>query len=215
MMPRAIDCVELLAIAQAAWRVNGNELIQASKDGRIPNVTLVKETAYNNVPTVEVTDEDRTQAAAMREYISQRVMLSKLTGRSLSEFINKINEIIVNDKVNPRNAGLIAWAPKVYSDLQKSDTAQQEFGLLALTSKYIGTVGSKVELEFHTVTKRWTNNYGCFRYSGHDGNGNLVGFLSKNDYPLVAKIRARVKAQETGRLSGGKTTYLNYTKPVN
>ncbi len=48
-------------------------LAEASKDGRIPNGTLVKETAYNNVPTVEVTDEDRTQATAMREYISQRV----------------------------------------------------------------------------------------------------------------------------------------------
>lgn len=214
MMPRAIDCIELLAIAQAAWRVNGNELIQAAKDGRIPNGTLVKESVYNNVPTVEVTAEDRTQAVAMREYITQRVMLSRLTGRSLSEFVNKINDIIIEEKTNPRNAGLVAWAPKVYSDLQKSDEAQQEFSLLGLSSGYLGRLGDKVELEFHTITKRWTSNYNCFRYTGHDGNGNLVGFLSKNDYPAVVKLKARIKAHETGRLSGGKTTYLNYTKAI-
>lgn len=213
-MPKTIDCVELLAVAQAAYRTNGNQLLRKSTKEYIANGILVKEFVYHNKPTVTVTDEDHTQARAMRDYITQRTMLSKLTGRMLNEFINKISDIISKEKTNLSDAGLLAWAPKIYADLLKSDEAQQEFSLLGLSSGHIGSLGDRVELEFHTVTKRWNKNYGCFRYSGHDGNGNLVGFLSKNDYPSIVRIKARVKAHETGRLTQGKTTYLNYTRAL-
>jgi hypothetical protein len=213
-MAKTINCVELLAVAQAAYRTNGNQLLREPKDGLVPNGTLVKEFVYRNKPTVEVTEEDRTQARAMRDYINQRIMLSKLTGRTLSDFIVKLGVIISEDKVGIVNAGLAAWAPKVYSDLLKTDEAQQEFSLLGISSGYIGSLGDKVELEFYTITRRWTKHYGCFRYTGHDGQGNLIGFLSKNEYPKYVKLKARVKAHETGRLTQGKTTYLNYTKAV-
>ena len=213
-MAKTINCVELLAIAYAAYRQNGNELLRDSVKDRVANGVLVKEFAQHGKPTVTVTDEDRTQARAIRDYITQRVMLSKLTGKQLSEFIYKISSIISEEQTSAINAGLIAWAPKIFVDLQKSDEAQQEFSMLGISSVYIGAVGSKVELEFHTITKRWTNHYACFRYTGHDGNGNLVGFLSKHDYPAVVRLKARIKAHETGKLTGGKTTYINYTKAI-
>lgn len=213
-MSRTIDCVELLAVAQAAYRTNGNQLLRESTQEHIANGILVKEFVYHNRPTVTVTDEDRTQARAIRDYITQRTMLSKLTGRMLNEFINKISDIISKEKTNLSDAGLLAWAPKIYADLLKADEAQQEFSLLGLSSNYLGSVGTRVEIEFHTITRRWNNNYGCFRYSGHDGNGNLVGFLCKHEYPPVVRIKGRVKALDTGRLTQGKTTYLNYTRAL-
>ena len=213
MAGSTISCVELLAVAQAAYRENGNELHQSSKDGKVANGILVKEAVYNNKPTVTVTDEDRVHAQNIKDYITQRVMLSKLTGKSLNEFIVKIGDILVQESTSIRNAGLLTWAPKVYADLQKAEDVNQELSVLGITSKYIGQVGSKIEIEFHTVTKRWTQ-FGCFRYVGHDGNGNLIGFLSKHEYPAVVKIKARIKNCEISKFSGGKTTYLNYTKQV-
>lgn len=216
-MAKTINCVELLAVAQAAYRTNDNSFIGHIKETDKPYISngiLVKEFVYHNKPTVEVTEEDRTQARAMRDYITQRIMLSKLTGRHLSDFIVKLGTIISEDKVGIVNAGLVAWAPKVYNDLLKSDEAQQEFSLLGISSGYIGLLGDKIELEFYTITRRWNKHYGCFRYTGHDGQGNLIGFLSKNEYPKQVKLKARVKAHETGRLTQGKTTYLNYTRAI-
>lgn len=213
-MAKMIESVGLVAVAQAAFRTNGNQLLKDAKGELNSNGMLVKEYVYHGKPTVTVTEEDHAQAEVIRGYITQRVMLSKLTGRKLSDFIVKIGEMLDPATTSIKNAGLVAWAPKVYADLLKADEQQQEFSHLGITSGYLGRVGEKIEFEFHTVSKRWTNVYNCFRYAGHDGKGNLVGFLCKHDYPAVVKLKARIKATETAKISGGKTTYVNYTRAI-
>jgi hypothetical protein len=214
-MSKSVDILELLSVVQAAYRINGFAMLREAKDDKNSNGVMVKAHYYEpEKHRITVTDDDRTQAEAIRSYLTQRSMLAKLTGRALSDFATSIAEKLENEKASLRDAGILTWAPKVCADLQKADEAQQDFARISITSNFIGKLKSKVEIDFTTISKRWNNNYNCFRYTGHDGNGNLIGFLSKHDYPAQVRIRGNVKAHENGRLTSGKTTYLNYTKAV-
>jgi len=163
---------------------------------------------------IELLPEDSVTAEEIKNYILQRVMLSRLTDKALGDFIENISSLLEKDQVNTKHAGILAWAPKVYADLTKADDQRQEMYAISRSSRYIGKVGDKVEIDFTTITKRWNNNYGCFRYTGHDSEGNLVGFLSKNDYASQVKIKGRIKATEESRYTNGRTTYLNYTREL-
>lgn len=214
-MAGSIDTVELLTVAQAAYRINGSAMLKESTADKIANGVMVKAHYYEpSKHRITIIDDDRTQAVAVRSYITQRVMLARLAGTPISDFAATIADTIEKDTVSLRNIGLLAWAPKVCADLQRADDTKQKLSLAGIGSNYIGAIGNKVELEFTTIGRRWSNNYQCWRYSGHDAHGNLVGFLSKNDYPATVQIKGRIKAHEIGRESQGKTTYLNYTRAL-
>ena len=57
------------------------------------------------------------------------------------------------------------------------------------------------------------HEYNCFRHFGHDGKGNLIGFLNKKE--LSGIIVGKVKKQEVSNFNNnGKVTYLNYVKEL-
>ena len=208
-----MNTVDLLAVAQAAYRINGNALLKDTRNDLIANGVLVK-AHLAGTTKLELIPDDTDQATAIKSYISQRVMLSRLIGKPLGDFVEQIGDLLEKEQVNKKNAGILAWAPKVYADMIKADDNSQDIARIATTSRYIGKVGDKVELEFHTIIKRWNANYNCYRYTGHDGKGNLIGFLCKNDYPAIIKLKARIKACEESRFTNGRTTYINYTKEI-
>jgi uncharacterized protein (UPF0332 family) len=214
-MGGSVSTIQLVTIAQAAYRTNGNQLLRESKDGKVANIALVKAQIDPGASTkIELLPEDATKAEEIKNYILQRVMLSRLTNKALGDFIENIGVLLDKDQVNAKHAGILAWVPKVYADLTKADDQQNEMYAISRSSRYIGKVGDKVEIDFTTITKRWNNNYGCFRYTGHDSDGNLVGFLSKNDYPAQVKIKGRIKATEESKYTNGRTTYINYTREL-
>lgn len=208
-----INTLQLLAIASAAFRINGYAILKESTTDKIANGIMVK--YHINEPSkskLEVMSEDIEQAQVIKDYVTQRITISRLTGKPVSEFIEQIAMLLDQDTANVREAGIVTWAPKVYADLVKTDEQQVEFSSLGVTSKFIGCIGDKITLDFTTVSRRWNQNFGCWRYSGHDGKGNLIGFLSKTDYPAQVCIKGRIKAHEQSRFTNGKTTYINYTK---
>lgn len=211
----AINVLEAITLAVAAYRVNGNAVLSAgTPEHPVPNATLVKSSLFKQSTELQVTDEDRNRAEEIKAHITQQVMLTRLTGKSLTDFVERIGLIVEKETAPRTEAGIIVWVPKVYADMIAHDNQHHELAINGHSSNYIGRIGDKIELEFTTVIKRWNKEYLCYRYTGHDGNGNLVGFLCKHEYPAVVKLRAKVKAQEHSKFSGGKTTYLNYTKAI-
>lgn len=214
-MANSVNVLDVLSVACAAYRINGNEVLRESKDNKIANGVLVKAHYLDN-KKIEVTDEDCLQAQEVKDYISQRVMLFKLTGSPVSDFVQNIFELVEKDTVHLHKLGLLVWAPKVKADLVKVDDQRQELSVLSFGSQYLGKVGDKIETEFVAVTERWTTAYNCYRYTGHDNKGNLIGFLTGNKLSKLdgVKIKGRIKTIENGRFTGGKTTYLNYVKEI-
>jgi hypothetical protein len=213
----AIKVIDVIAAAVAAYRANGNAIVNRSGDLAFPvtNVTLVKQ--YITEPTksqLAVTDEDIASAEEIKSHILQKVLVSRLSGKAISDFVERIGLIVEDETTSRSNIGILVWTPKVYNDLITADAQQHELTVNGFTSKYLGSKGDHVVLEFTTVIKRWNKTYQCYRYTGHDSNGNLVGFLSGTDFPATVKLKARIKATEDSKFSGGKTTYINYAKEI-
>lgn len=210
----AINVLDTLALAVAAYRINGNRLVNfTSLATPVTNAAMVKSHLLN-CTMIDVLDEDRARAQEIKEAITQQVLLSRLTGKDLGDFVERVGLIVEKETTTRGNIGIIVWIPKIYADLQAEQNQTHELTINGYSSKYIGRIGDKVELEFTTVIKRWAKNYLCYRYTGHDGNGNLVGFFSKHELPATVKLRAKVKAQEESKFSGGKVTYLNHAKEI-
>ena len=207
---------EMLSAVVAAYRVNGDQIVKVpNEDKKISNKTIILSLLAGQECSAEITEQDRLQAQTIRSYMVQRHMLSQLTGKPLGEFVDQIASYLNTDTVPAWSAGILAWAPKVYQSLLVQDGVNQEFSLLSTTSSYIGKLGDKLELDFTVVSKRWSQAYNCWRYAGHDGRGNLVGFLNKKELSQGSvKIKGRVKAQEVAKSTGGKTTFLNYVKEL-
>ncbi len=210
-----VAVVDILAVACAAYRINGNQILKESKENKIANSVLVKSHFWDS-NKVTVTDEDRASAEEVKTYICQKVTMMMLTGAKVNDFLNSVFELVNKDNAHIRNTGVLTWAPKLKSDLEKTDDQKNELTVMSYGSQYLGKVGDKIELTFVTVIERWTNAYNCYRYTGHDNKGNLVGFLSKNKIsnPAGVRIKGRIKTTEVGRYTGGKTTYLNYVKEI-
>jgi hypothetical protein len=210
----AINVLDTLVLAVAAYRVNGNSVVNSTTLERpVTNAAMVKSHMLH-CTSIEVLDEDRTRAQEIKDAIVQQVLLARLTGKELGNFVERVGLIVEKESTGRSDFGIIIWIPKIYADLQAEQNQTHELTINGYSSRYIGRIGDKVELEFTTVIKRWNKTYLCYRYTGHDGNGNLVGFFCKHEYPLTVKLRAKVKAQEESKFSGGKITYLNYTKEI-
>lgn len=207
----AVNVMDVVTVACAVFRINGG-LVRETKDDKIANGVLIKAHFLNNTP-VEVTEVDRETATAVRDYIVQTVMLAKLTSKAVNEFTANIAELLERETTVVRNIGLLTWAPKLYTDMTKNNDVKQELNVLGFGSQYLGKQGDKITVNFTVITKRFNNNYNCWRYTGHDGCGNLIGFLSKNEI-ANGKIKGKIKATEYSNYNGGKTTFLNYVKEV-
>jgi hypothetical protein len=141
--------------------------------------------------------------------------MAGLVGSKVNPFTVQISELLTKETVPGFNIGQLVWAPKLHDDGVKQDGVKETVNHFLFTSNYIGKVKDRVEITFHLLESRFNNVYNCYRHVGHDGNGNLFGFLNKDSIPDGARIKARIKKCEASRFNGGaKTTYLNYVKVV-
>lgn len=210
------ETAEVLAVAQAIFRLEGNKVNRGDFDFVTKKSSVSSKEQiiahFNNTVPVMVTDQDREISKEIINHIQQRVILDTLAGKNISDFIGDVNNIICQETVHQFDLGRVVWAPKIYSDMVQRSSDQEDIARYAITSTYIGLAKQKIEIDFFPIYSKFVRDYNCFRHLGHDGNGNLVGFLFKK--PLGAgRIQARVKSQSISKYnSNGKITYLNYVK---
>ena len=156
----------------------------------------------------------RAEADLIASTLPQRVMLNKLINTKTSEFLITVAELLEKETVALREVGIIAWAPKLYADTGKADVIKTTLYGLSGASRYIGTLGSKMEINFTCITAKYLQNYNSFFHQGHDENGNLISFFNKNKIN-DGKIIARIKTHRTDeRLMAARVTVLNYVKVI-
>lgn len=209
---KSFDLREVLAVACAIYRANGNKVVKFNED-KIPASKDVIAAHFIKGETVEVTDADRTSGEEVLNNIQHRSLMMQIANRKQGSFVNNVTQILQADKVPANRLGFVVWAPKIAESIRLEDQQKLDLAQLALTSNYIGTVGDKITVNFTPIRNRFSREYNCYRCFGHDDHGNLVGFLSKKE--LTGKIVGRVKTQEVSKYNNGaKVTYLNYVKVV-
>ena len=210
------DTTEVLTVAQAIFRLEGNRINRGDFDfvAKVQQVSSKEHIVahFNNTKLIEVTDADREVAKSIASYIQQRIIMDTLMQKEISDFITDINTIVGREYVHQFDLGRVVWAPKLYADMVQQSANQEDIAQYAISSAYVGRVKEKIELDFTVISVKYNREYECFRHLGHDGAGNLIGFLNKKSIGN-GRIQGRVKSQSISKYNNnGRVTYLNYVK---
>jgi hypothetical protein len=208
------DTVQTLALAIAAYCKNNNSIVR--KDGDTPgNKELVLECLLRNSTFEGFDSVDLiAQAQNLKTALEQQIVMNTLTNRRSSEFLLNVTNAIAGDTISMRDIGLIVWAPKLLSDLTKSEATRNDLVHLSFSSQYLGKIKDRVELDFTLVTQRYLQNYDLFIHTGHDEKGNLVNFFNKSKIES-GRITARIKQlKKDDYINGADVTVLNYVKVI-
>jgi len=210
------DTTEVLTVAQAIFRLEGNRINRGDFDfvAKVQQVSSKERIVahFNNTKLIEVTDADREVAKSIASYIQQRIIMDTLMQKEISDFITDINTIVGREYVHQFDLGRVVWAPKLYADMVQQSANQEDIAQYAISSAYVGRVKEKIELDFTVISVKYNREYECFRHLGHDGAGNLIGFLNKKSISN-GRIQGRVKSQSISKYNNnGRVTYLNYVK---
>ena len=155
-----------------------------------------------------------SQAQTVIAEIQQNITLKILRGQRISDFTQKILELIADPvkKIN-RDWNVIAYVPRVHQDLIKQARVIQA----TAGSEFQGRIGASLELTARVLSCRYVASYGFYTALLIDDAGNVYNFSPKNsqDEGKVLKIRGKVKAHKPDTYNNNTpTTYLNYVKIV-
>ena len=205
-----IKTLDLITAAVTAYRINGGSVI---RNGVTSNRKIMHSVLIGDIASTEA---DRAQAEDIVSYLVQRHTFATLVGKDLNEFSMRCVGYINNDTIHKNHFGIMAWAPKLHSDLLKLDQQKHEFTVLSYGSKYLGSPKATVELNFTAISVRYNKPFLAWRYTGHDNQGNLVGFLKSRKLSRTDNVQlsATIKSTEVSSHTGGKTTILYHVKEI-
>ena len=214
---------KLTALAFAAMRANGilhkTEVFFDPESGDtvrvVPNKVLMRN-SIDKDPALTPTQEDYKLADAAIADISQEHMVAQLSGRKISPFFETMAVSLQMEYLTERDCGMIAFVPDSYQRLLAQQVKKETLIPMQASSEYLGKVGQKVSFDFVMLDKRYLSQYNCWSISGHDGNGNLVNFLSAHEsLGASQRIQGKVKRTEQSKYHNGAcVTQLNYVKAI-
>jgi len=207
-----VDTISALSVAILAYQENGQKILRHTVEGQVEN----KQKMFDCLTAgMVVTDSLRDQAENIRAGLDRRVMMNTLTGKDGNDFLTEVNRLLQQKTVTNRDFGILAWAPKLYSDIERHETEREQILRLGIASNFIGQLNKKIELNFNLISCRYLREYDNFAHIGHDDAGNLVQFWNKKKIESNSIITGRVKNQRREeRYSDSKVTFLNYVKVV-
>jgi hypothetical protein len=206
-----VTTLDALAFAVEAYYANNKTIVRdVTTEIKVTNKQKIAMLAEQGVVT-----QYQELAMKIRESLNQRVFMDTLSGAKINEFLLEINSMLQQDTITSDRFGILAWAPKLYNDIVKSDESREAILEFSGVSDYIGKESKKITINFEVLSCQYLKNYDSFVHNGHDGAGNLVTFW-KNKRIESGAITARVKSHKKNeRYSNAKTTVLNYVKAVN
>ena len=223
----SIETRKLVALAFAAMRANGTMHKDASyfdteKDAIIevtPNKVLMRDSfAFEpgSNPALVPNEQDYIDADLAIDTIQQDVLLKRLSDQRVNEYMDAMATKLGEANCDSRDCGLIAFVPMTYKRLIEAQVKKETTIMLGANSKYLGSVGDKVELDFVMIDSRFMLQYNCYSVNGHDNNGNLVNFLTAHkELAASGRIKGKVKRTEQSRWHNNAcVTQLNFVKVV-
>ena len=174
----------VFAAAAAAYRINGNQYVNALpsydmpemtfKDGKVPlylNKTLMLNHAVNQST---ITDEDRQLGGFCRVHC-QALALKVLKEQALSEFDAKILALATADSITDRDFGLIACTPKLYMATQKRREIDDK--MFDCKNEYVGKVGEKMSMTINVVKCIFSQKFQCHVVTATDDQNRALFFF--------------------------------------
>ena len=226
---KTVSLTDALAVAYAAYRINGGEYIKHTQRYSEPenktkfaNKDLVRyywEKKNNSsnahyLPSdfemFEPTEADYASVEEARVWMKRYVMLGL---GDLNDFTADMVRELSQEQVPFKGMGRIAYAPEFIKRDQHENGLKKTIRVEYRDSKHIEPVGATVEGVIEILDKRYSNQWESYNYTGVI-DGNLVSFMNKFDHAVGSRkrIKAKVKSHTKNRLFSADETRLNYVK---
>jgi len=176
-----------------------------------PNRVLIRDYLEQNI----VSDAYLTQADEMISYLQQVAIIQSLTKGRTQNFLDSINQLLLEDSLRTSDFGLLAWAPKLFQDYRKADEVRERWSGYEITSRFIGKVGDTISTKFTVIDTKFVPDFNSYSVFGHDDNHNLITFFTKDPEKVCSTgvVKGRVKShRNSGYHNNAKVTTLNYVK---
>lgn len=219
--------VEMLALAYAVYRMNGNQYIKNTRrfsegtptqfaNKELMKYIIARKTQANpyvpdDVPEVAVTEEDYASVERARQHMKRYTL--QILGDSLNDFQKTVFEAYSADNIPVNKAGLIAYLPQLV-DREMEDIAFKKLLRMEYRdSAHIRQEKDPVEGVIKILRKSYSEQWEKYNYVA-DFNGNLVSFMNGFDHPVGSRkrIKAKVKGHTRNRNFSVDETRLNYVK---
>lgn len=227
-----ISKVELLALAIAAQRINGEYVKRGGKSDFVDEVledgevvqrfARVKEANRFIMETVQsldssvITPELLKEAQEMMTNLEMEYMF-KVLGDSMNDFESSIQQFLGDNgdiqKTMRQHIGVVAYIPAYI----ERETKQRDLAERSINSEYLGSKGDVVSAEIEIVSKRQATAWAGWNVNAITTDGNRVSFFTTKDEISnktgVFGISAKVKdCGAVWREEDIKETRLNYVK---
>lgn len=206
---------EVVAAACAAFRING--FVKRDDPGvynktKVANSNLIYTHFYNDTK-LEIIDADRELASTLVEYL--KGLSFKAFERSLSSFETNVLKFVTSEEVSKDQIGIAASLPSVFERKLEADVWTAREAELALTSDYIGKVGSRCEFKAKIENIRFIGKTASWLISCSVDDTNILKFFSVTEIGKVGDtidIVGFVKSQAVSKYSSAKETMINRIK---
>lgn len=205
--------LDAVAAACAVYRLMGNTVKKSELNDTSKTSKIMLLDHFSGVSPLDITPADLDRAQEVIDYIRQRNMMDTLAGRSNSPFFLSVAGLLEKETASSSDFGILAWAPKLADDLSKNDDHAQSIRQALHDSRYIGTTGKGIEMEFQALDTKFIRDANRYVVLGQDAAGNAVSFWTNERVEGTVKIKARVKGHTTlGRHGNLPCTNLHYVK---
>ena len=227
---KTVPLTEALAVAYAAYRINGNTYVKHTQRFSEPeNKTVfankelvrmywvkkhnVSEAQWlpSDFEMFEPTEEDYASVQEALKWMKRYVMLGL---GDLNDFTRDIVNELSKEEVPFKGMGRIAYAPEFIARDRHESSLKKEIRVEYRDSQYLGKEKDSVEAVIAILDHRYSTQWESYNYTAVTTEGNLVSFMNKFAYDVGAMLRckAKVKAQTKNKLFEANETRLNYVK---
>jgi len=226
---KTVKLTEALAIAYAAYRINGDtytkDTRRFSEDNKtqFPNLFLVRYYWEKKLDTAdakylpedfemfEPTEADYASVQEALKWMKRYVMLGL---GELDGFKADMVKELLQDEIAVKSMGRIAFAPEFIKRDQHESGLKKTIRVEYRNSVHIEPIGEKVESVIEILDKRYSAQWETYYYTAVTTDGNLVSFGNKYEHAVGdrKRIKAKVKGHTKNRLFSADETRLNYVK---
>lgn len=172
---------DLMALSTAWYRIR---MARTPEDGG----TVFPTTLVDAVLFPEVNNDDRQQAAAIRDYYSKKIMMWKLKGKELTNFQKDMNEFIHTDglKFQEKMLPLVYSLPGFYAYDQDFDVMMSNHDTVIKQDEYHIVTTRKLTLA--KVLSSGKRSAKKKEYWFSDESSHLVKMTFQADNPLLSLL---------------------------
>ena len=168
-------------------------------------------------PVVEITDAHRASAEKVIDAITSSVIMTKLRGQKVSEFVVKLTQLVEKDTITFADYGLLTYVAKTADQIKESDKVAEKKSEFVNTSRALGRDGEKSVARITIISKRYISRWDSYCYNVHDNNGSLIIFFrnaGNMDVGETYNISAKVKGNPgpDSYAFGAITTKVNFVR---